>query len=155
MGKRIADKGASEAFIRAHASDKSDECLEWPYCKNERGYGLAVIGGVQRSASRWMCIVAHGEPTPPKDHAAHSCANPGCVNPMHLRWATHQENMADRTEHGNKPRGERSGRTHLTASDIREIRAAPPNLKPLMEQYGLSKHGVSKIRSGQRWSHIE
>lgn len=155
MGKKIADKGASEAFIRAHAGHEGDACIEWPFCKNDRGYGLAVIGGVQRAASRWMCVIAHGDPTPPRDQAAHSCGNPGCVNPKHLRWATHLENMKDRWIHGTTPRGERSGRTRLTEDDVRAIRAAPPLLKPLMEKYGLSKHGVSKIRGGRRWAHIQ
>jgi len=154
MTKKIADKGASEAFLRAHVEHGGDECLDWPYGLSSKGYGLAVIDGVQKPASRWMCILAHGEPSPPRDQAAHECGRPICVNPRHLRWATHRENMADRRRHGTENIGERNGRTTLTEEDVRAIRAAPPKLAPLMERYGLSKHGVSKIRSGKRWAHV-
>lgn len=154
MTKKIADKGATEAFIRANTSYDGDGCLPWPYGLSDRGYGLAVIGGVQKPASRWMCILAHGEPPTLRHQAAHNCGNPICVNPRHLRWATHRENMGDRNAHGTDNVGERNGRTKLTAEDVIAIRAAPPDLKPLMEKYGMSKHGISKIRSGKRWGHV-
>lgn len=151
----IAPKRSSEAFLRAHVDYSEQTCLAWPYKLVPSGYGLAVIGGVQKRASRWMCILAHGEPPTASHQAAHSCGNPSCVNPMHLRWATHAENMADKEIHGTTNHGERNAKTRLTADDIRAIRSAPPDLKPLMERYGLSKHGVSKIRSGKRWGHIK
>jgi hypothetical protein len=154
MGKRIADKGSSEAFLRENLLWSSDDCLLWPYRLNNKGYGLAVIGGKQKTAPRWMCILAHGWPVAPRTDSAHSCGNPACVNPNHLRWATRTENMADKVLHGTTNRGERNWRTRLTAEDVKAIRAAPPDLAALMEKYGMSKHGLSKIRSGNRWKHI-
>lgn len=151
--KKIAPKGSSEQFIRAHANYGGDDCLLWPYRTTPKGYGLAVIGGVQKRASRWMCIAAHGEPASTALVAAHSCGNPTCVNPRHLRWATDMENSADREIHGTVNRGERNGKTTLTASDVAYIRSAPPSLAPLMQMFGMSKHGISKIRSGKRWGH--
>lgn len=154
--KKIADKGATERFLRSFADYGGDDCLIWPFARNEKGYGLAVVSGHQRGAHRWMCIIAHGEPPSTKHEAAHSCGKGhlGCVNPRHLRWATHRENSADRFVHGTDNRGERNGKTRLTADDVRAIRAAPPHLAPLMERYGLTKHAVSKIRSGKRWGHV-
>lgn len=151
--KKIADKGATEAFLRAHVAYQGRECLAWPYGTNDKGYGLAVIGGVQKAASRWMCILAHGEPPSPRHQAAHSCGrgNLGCVNPRHLRWDTHKGNQADRLAHGTHNLGERNGKTKLTDDDVRAIRAAPANLKALMDQYGLSRGAVVKIRGRQRW----
>lgn len=149
--KKIAPFGSSEKFLRDHVGFFSDDCLIWPYRTVPAGYGLAVIGGVQKRASRWMCILAHGEP---KSHglvAAHNCGNPSCVNPRHLRWATDYENSQDTILHGRTPRGERSGRAKLTAKDVEDIRAAPPNLKILCEKYGVSKGCISKIRHGSRW----
>lgn len=155
MPKKIADKGSSEAFLRKHLDTSVTYCILWPYRLTSAGYGLAVINGKQMSASRWMCVLAHGEPTPPRDHAAHLCGNPSCVNPNHLKWKTHRENMLDRLEHGTENIGENNGRTTLTEEDVRAIRAAPPALKPLMEKYGMSKHGISKIRGRKRWGHVK
>lgn len=146
--------GASEQFLRQHVSAATDDCIDWPYGKNANGYGLAVVNGIQRTASNWMCRLAHGEPFMIWNHAAHSCGNSACVNPKHLRWATHAENMADKNRHGTSNHGERNGKTKLTAEDVRAIRAAPPNLKPLMDRYGMSRDGISKIRSRRRWAHV-
>lgn len=153
MGKKIAPKGSSEAFLRAHVQHASDECLLWPFRPTASGYGLAVVGGVQKRASRWMCVLAHGEPETESLHAAHSCGVPLCVNPKHLRWATPAENSADRNIHGTHNRGERNGKTSLTPADVQEIRNAPPKLAELMDRYGVSKGCLSKIRAGTRWVH--
>ena len=152
--KRIADKGSSETFLRLHMNYNGDDCLLWPYRTVPTGYGLAVIGGVQKRASRWMCILVHGEPPSPRHHAAHSCGNARCVNPRHIRWATPKENSDDRLGHGTENRGSRSGKTHLTEADIIIIRAAPPNLAQLQMRFGVSKVCISKIRSGQRWWYV-
>jgi HNH endonuclease len=152
---KIAPKNSSERFLREHIAYDSDDCLLWPYCCNERGYGLAVVDGVQSLASRWMCQLAHGDPPSAEHEAAHSCGNPPCVNQKHLRWATPIENQADREIHGTTNKGERNGKTHLSAGDIRAIRAAAPDLKTLMARYSVSKGCISKIRSGQRWSHVQ
>lgn len=151
---KIAPKGSSEAFLRLHVGDQSDKCLIWPYRLVPSGYGLAVIGGVQKRASRWMCILAHGNPPHEKAEAAHSCGNASCVNPKHLRWATPKENALDKVSHGTEIRGERNGKTRLTADDVISIRSAPPDLRTLMDLYGVSKGCISKIRSGQRWGHL-
>jgi hypothetical protein len=155
MGKKIAPKGSSEEFLRCNVGMQSDECLIWPYRTNNTGYGLAVINGKQKTASRWMCILAHGEPVGQKKHAAHECGNSACVNPNHLTWKTHKENMHDKKRHGTDNIGKRNGKTNLTEDDVIYIRSAPPDLAPLMRKYNMSKHGISKIRSRLRWAHVE
>lgn len=146
--------GATEDFLRALVGTQEQGCIEWPYAKTPTRHGLATVDGVQRTANHWMCRLAHGEPYLIWRHAAHRCNNPSCVNPNHLRWATHAENMADKERNGTVARGENNGRTSLTEADVRAIRAAPPKLGPLMEHYGMSRHGISKIRSGKRWGHV-
>lgn len=151
--KKIAPKGSSESFLREHVNYESDECLIWPYRTVAAGYGLAVVGGVQKRASRWMCVLAHGEPVDLTYHAAHKCGIPGCVNPGHLRWATPAENSADKLLHGTHNRGERHVKTRLTIENVRHIRSAAPDLLALMSKYGVSKGCISKIRAGRRWGH--
>lgn len=155
MGKWLVPyHGATEEFLRSLVGTKKRRCIEWPYARNRAGYGLAVVNGEQKTANNWMCRLAHGEPFSIWNHAAHSCGNPACVNPNHLRWATHAENMADKEKDGTVNRGERNGKTTLTEDDVRAIRAAPPFLTPLMERYGLTRSSIARIRSGKRWGHV-
>lgn len=52
------------------------------------------------NAHRLMCVFVNGDCPPDKNEAAHSCGNRKCVNPAHLRWATYEENGADKIIHG-------------------------------------------------------
>lgn len=95
--RRKARHGAPEAWVRENSAHQGDDCLFWPFGSPRNGYGQVRISGVDMSASRFMCIVAHGAPSPENLHAAHSCGHGhlGCVNPKHLRWATASENALD------------------------------------------------------------
>lgn len=151
---RVPYHGATEDFLRSLVGTDEQDCIDWPYNRDRRGYGSATVGGVQRSAHNWMCRLAHGEPVSIWRHAAHKCGRPCCVNPNHLRWATHRENMLDKNVHGTTNRGERNGKTTLTERDVLEIRNAPKDLAPLIAKFGLTKHAISKIRAGKRWGHV-
>lgn len=48
-----------------------------------------------------ICTMVHG-PKPSNHHSAtHSCGNGhrGCINPKHIRWRTHRENMVEMANH--------------------------------------------------------
>jgi hypothetical protein len=96
LGRR-APQGAPAAFIRDHADHQGDECLLWPFARTLNGYGQVLFEGRQTRAHRAICILAHGEPPFDGAEATHSCANGhlGCVNPKHLRWKTHHENILE------------------------------------------------------------
>lgn len=155
MSKKIADKGSSEAFLRAHIGFEADDCLLWPFRTAANGYGLAVVGGIQKRASRWMCILAHGDPQNSSMQAAHECGNRRCVNPKHLSWKTPAQNSADKYRHGTHIFGEKSGKTLLTADDIIAIRQSPNDLVALAARFNVSKGCIAKIRNKTRWPHIE
>lgn len=67
------------------------------------GYGATYLrrGGrnVGMKASRAVYIATHGD-LPADVHVLHSCDNPPCCNPAHLRPGSHLENMADRHRAG-------------------------------------------------------
>src|SRR5688500_7876856 len=73
--------------------DRSEGCWEWPFAKQSSGsysYGRLTFRGNLMSVPRATLIaIGKEQPVPPNDEALHSCDNPPCFNPAHLRWGTH------------------------------------------------------------------
>ena len=57
-------------------------------------YGVINYGSKHYAVHVFACESAHGEKPSSKHHALHSCDNPSCCNPDHLRWGTAQENSS-------------------------------------------------------------
>ena len=153
-GKTPAKAGEPLNWLMANVDYDDDHCLTWPYAPAGHGYGRVVFDGKPSTATRLMCILAHGEPLSSTHEAAHSCGkgHEGCVNPRHLRWATPSENQADQVIHGTATRGERNAQSKLTSAAVAEIRAAPPGLARLARQFGVSVASISMIRNRKTWT---
>lgn len=130
----IVEKGASD-WLKAHVAFVGDECLTWPFARNQNGAGSVtrtVVGGSRgnMSASRAMCILAHGPPPAGRSMAAHNCGkgHEACVNPRHLRWATQLENAADTLIHGTRRTLGHNGRRALTQMQIKAVRFLAPHM---------------------------
>lgn len=72
-----------------------DEC--WPWLGNvaQGGYGSISVNNHNRRASRISWELEHKRPFPAGMHALHSCDNPPCVNPAHIRPGTPDDNAKD------------------------------------------------------------
>jgi hypothetical protein len=138
-------------WLLDHASYSGAECLIWPFARHPDGRAHMKAG----KPSRIMCELAHGPAPTPTHEAAHSCgkAYSGCVNPLHLRWATPKENAADKEMHGTVVRGERHYGTTLTEVDVRRIRSLRGEVlgRDLAEEYGVTAGCISEIQNMKSW----
>jgi hypothetical protein len=134
-----------------------EECWPWIGKRQPTGYGRMGVGArKQVGAHRLSFKIATGEEPPV---VMHTCDNPWCVNPAHLRGGTHADNTADMLAKGRNgktgARGESHHRAKLTEAMVREIKARP-NEKPgkLAAEFGVKSAVVQRIRRGLAWTHI-
>jgi hypothetical protein len=151
--------GSRMGWVEDHANYQDDDCLRWPFCYEPNGYGQISDGGVNTSANRIMCELAHGPAPSPQYESAHNCGkgHEGCLNPNHLRWSLPVENQADRIIHGTDVRGEKNVHAKVKEDDVREIRRLYGAVGPtaLVRRYGISKTAVMKIHKRENWAWLE
>ena len=148
---RKAKDGEPRAFLDAHVDYQGDGCVIWPFGRFKSGYGSV---GRNERAHRLMCELAHG-PAPDGYDAAHSCGRRLCINPLHLRWATRADNMADAIAHGTTTRGEKHGAARLTevaALDILARLMAGETHDAIAAAHGVARTTVTDIAKGKNWA---
>ena len=152
----MAEHGAAYYFILNHVDYQGDDCLRWPFSRDQHGRGNLRANGRGWWAHRLMCTLAHGEPPTPKHTAAHECGkgHEGCVNPRHLRWKTQKENLADCARHGTLARHRYGPGGKLTAAMAQEIRDARGKVtqRRLAAIYGVSEGAINDIWRGRTWT---
>lgn len=152
----MTERGALLKWLHDHLSYEADDCLAWPFSRQKNGYtGKMAFEGKGVMAHRVMCSLSHGAPPSPQHEVAHSCGKGhlGCVNPKHMRWATHIENCEDRLLHGNAPRGERCGTSKLKQTEVLAIRASSHlSSKTLASHYGVAYRTIDHIRARRKWA---
>jgi hypothetical protein len=72
------------------------ECWEWNRSRDRDGYGR--IGGTRAHRVAWA--LTHGITIPKGGLIRHTCDNPACINPEHLRFGSQGDNMRDRQARG-------------------------------------------------------
>lgn len=142
-----------------------NECWQWTGGKTVHGYGRFRPG-----ASNVPMIGAHvfswqlaNLTTVPDGHfVLHSCDNPSCVNPSHLRIGTPRDNTRDAMQKGrmkglfNNGFNARRGRGPIKLNDdaVRAIRASKEPAKSLASLYGVDRSLVQRIRNRKAWTNV-
>lgn len=140
---------------------KPNECWEWQGARNKNGYGEFYPEFRNRVGSclaHRCALVISGTPLNGKYFALHSCDNPPCCNPAHLRLGTPLTNRQDAVLRDRIRNtfayGERHGRHKLTTSQVMEIRVSKLKNSELSKIYKVTQATISRIISGARWAHI-
>jgi hypothetical protein len=132
-----------------------DECWEWQSRRDAWGYGSFTMGR-ETLAHRTAYVLTTGTILPGM-YIIHSCDNPGCVNPSHLRMGTPKDNSHDRKIRNREAdhRGEFNGRAKLTWEHVHIIRQMHASgfrsWKRLGEWFGVSGQQVGRIIENKEW----
>lgn len=137
--------GSNATFIEQALQTTSDDCVFWPFGRNNKGYAVHKAG---KLVHRLICESVHGPA--PGMVAAHSCGNgdKGCINPRHLSWKTFVANVHDKKAHG-------TWGTKLTEADVRSIRSmlgAGTAARQIASHFGVRKAAIYEIKNGVSWA---
>jgi len=89
--------------------DPLNNCWEWKAGKGHFGHGRIFIDGKAQLAHRFAYFFFKGKDIKKDDCILHSCDNPPCCNPYHLRVGTRADNVKDKMKRG---RHENLAKTH-------------------------------------------
>jgi len=132
-------------------------CIEWKGARS-LGYGIVRRHGTNLRVHRLTLERALGRPLRDGMYALHSCNNPPCCNPDHLREGTNQDNVDDKLRADRQPRGETNGKAKLTLDQVNEIRRNEDGLSQrlLASRYGVQRACIAKIQRGKTWNlHVD
>lgn len=157
-----------------------DQCWNWTGSKTSFGYGVISVSGKLHRAHR-VSVELDGRVIQPGMVVMHTCDNPSCCNPAHLRIGTQVENALDmiskkrgimqtepwRAARGDRntarlypellARGERNGQAKLTEGDVRRIKYGDLSTLPsaaIARLLRVSISAISLIRKGKNWTHV-
>lgn len=159
VGKRAP---TPDRFLAKFDTATPDKCWEWKANTNGAGYGLlwSLEHGRKVLAHRYSYEYFVG-PLRDDELILHSCDNPACVNPAHLRVGTHKQNVADMDLRGRRNTtpllGVENPNAVLTAEQVTALRidyCAGAGRAELASKYGVSPLSIHDYVSGGAWAHL-
>ena len=81
------------------------KCWVWPNARSRFGHGRFKVAGRLESTHRVAFAIWKGDELVSGNRrlVLHSCDNPACCNPAHLRLGTHRDNVMDMIERDRQP----------------------------------------------------
>ena len=132
--------------------DSVTGCWNYTAGLSASGYAYVQVAGRPIPMHRLFCEHYHG-PAPEGTEACHSCDNPKCQNPGHLRWDTHSANLID-----NSRTGPRHVSLKLSAEQIPDIRKrieSGERLDSIARDYGVTGGCIGKVKSRKNWAWVK
>ena len=128
-------------------------CWVWMGCVANSGYGLAQSNRRSKvmSAHRLSYESYKGD-IPQGMVVSHSCDTPLCVNPNHLRLATHKQNSEEMMAKRRQAFGERAAKAKLTEAQVKFIRESNLSHRKLGEMFNVSHANIGYIKRQATWN---
>lgn len=124
-----------------------------PRSKNQKYHSIRR-DGKSWLLHRWIFYNYYGYDT--IGEVMHTCNNPDCINPLHLKSGTHQENEDYKIECGRTLVGEKNPMSKLKYPQVLLIKQELINLERggltrLAHKYNVSPAAIALIKSGKNW----
>ena len=156
--KSATDQQMAKFWDRVDKTGGPDSCWPWKMSKCVDGYGkwAMYVDGKQHHLRAHMVALqfSGSDRSDAAPYSLHSCDNPPCCNPAHLRWGTHAQNVQDAIDRGRVLMGEDKIESVLTDAVVRLIRHAPGTREEVARILGISERLVKYVRSDGGWKHV-
>ena len=131
-------------------------CWNWTGKKDRMGYGRCSFEGKKQFTHRISHKVFKG-PVPDDLCVLHSCDNPACINPDHLRVGTQEDNAGDMLSRNRASVGERHTASKLNNESVMKIvklRNDGMTIADIARNFDVASTTVSSVLRGHTWSHL-
>jgi hypothetical protein len=151
------DKDIRRFNAKVEKSDNPEDCWIWQGAKNVQGYGVFYHDKRQVGAHRFSYALANNDASAVqritgnrafgKVYVLHSCDNPACVNPDHLRLGSANDNAADMKARNrtNSVYGLQNVSGKTSDAAVREIRKKAGSWNGMCKMMMRHKIGQSQI----------
>lgn len=140
--------------------DTKTGCWIWNK-SSSYSYGMMYLNGYGTIPAHRYSAFRFVDNPKSLDTVMHSCDNPACVNPKHLKWGTQTDNARDMITKGRakfkKFIGSEHGMSKLTEKDVVDILHHLSSGKQPSEicgVYGVSDTCIYNIKMGRAWRHV-
>ncbi len=167
----VEQKVIDKFWSKVTGMENENSCWTWTGSvrSNDKPYGRMVIDKKHHGCHRLSYYFKYGI-NPLSFDVLHTCDNPRCVNPTHLKLGTNSDNVADKVRKGRQARnvawnkgqdglkGMKNASSKLTDETVRKIRAeykfGENGAYVLAKEYGVSKPLIYNIVKRKSWKHI-
>lgn len=129
---------------------EQSKCSLWQGAKNKAGYGITWF------QNKWSYAHRAAVNAKPGDVVRHTCDNPSCVNPSHLKIGTHKENSQDMVNKNRQVKGSQSHLAKLDEETVRLIKISKGCMssRQCAGRFNISKTNVLDIWNNKIWKHV-
>jgi hypothetical protein len=131
-------------------------CWFWDGPADRRGYGTMYMEYGNVRAHRVSFTLFH-RAVQDDEFVLHSCDQPSCVNPDHLRAGGYKENSDDKVKRGRSNKGSRHPLSKLTEVDIPaifEMHKSGVRGSTIAQKYAVHPTTICDVLKGRRWGHL-
>jgi len=133
-------------------------CWEWQRARTQDGYGIVSKRKNENVYAHRLAYEIFVGDIPAGYHILHSCDNPCCCNPKHLRVGTNYDNVQDRQNKNRQAKGITHGRHKFTENEVVEIRQlySTGNFtqQELSVIFNASRSHICNILNNKYWKHL-